>query len=371
MKNYTVRPMGINPAASVTITDSQIIYNTGIVGSEVKQASIDNASISFSTLVKGGELVVKEYGQEAFRVSGILNPKGFNEAFNIRKAVLAEKQRAPSPAATPEPQRTPIPTPQPHAQRDPSQVAHQRNLGPKFVTPTFGPLVIDVTHGINEYFFEGKKYHPAHRQVIIDRATDKISREIKSLASQAKHSFARTIARKKPTKGVSENTTSVAISSRLLNGITTPSDNKDIVHNAINRAYEDGIITNDFFDFPTKVVKFSAGFEIDFGHVSEMNYGAAYIPECELYVFLNGGHVTMATSDFDELVKHAKQEFEYGETVAKNIIKGQVFGTLTAAGILAIFGAVAAAFAEEQPVDIQNLPDADSEQVLYLDSLEY
>jgi hypothetical protein len=83
--NYTVRPMGADPRTSLTITDNEIIYRNGLIGSHEKRVSLQDARVSFSTLMKGGKITVREFGQEIFSVDGILNPKTFMAEFEARK----------------------------------------------------------------------------------------------------------------------------------------------------------------------------------------------------------------------------------------------------------------------------------------------
>ncbi|MFP4312843.1 MAG: hypothetical protein ACLFR0_00835 [Alphaproteobacteria bacterium] len=83
--DYIVRPMGADPRTSITITDAEIIYKNGLIGSSVKRVPLQDARVEYSSLIKGGELVVKDHGQEVFRVGGILSPGKFYEEFDRRK----------------------------------------------------------------------------------------------------------------------------------------------------------------------------------------------------------------------------------------------------------------------------------------------
>lgn len=95
--DYKVRPMGADPRTSLTITDDEIIYRNGLIGSHEKRVALQDARVSFSTLMKGGKITVREFGQEIFSVDGILNPKAFMTEFEGRKNGGAQASIAKSP----------------------------------------------------------------------------------------------------------------------------------------------------------------------------------------------------------------------------------------------------------------------------------
>lgn len=245
--DYKVRPMGADPRTSVTITDREIIYKNGLIGSNTKRLPLADARVEYSSLIRGGELVVKDHGSEVFRVGGIINPQAFYEEFDRRKNGLAsnvQQDNSPSPSL---------------------QTAFKASPS----TPD------NFQDGITEYEYGGRIYKKHERDQVIEMALYDIGQAMMQPYAHELGCWERVLDR--PPSNVEKRDAKVSVGEFSIErrGSDSPSKNRDQSIKNMYQNYEDGKTPYICMDYPTKEKVYGLG--------RSMAYGLSYVPECDMF----------------------------------------------------------------------------------------
>lgn len=316
--NYVVRPMGADPRTSVTITDSEIIYKNGLIGSSVKRVPLQDARVEYSSLVKGGELVVKDHGQEVFRVGGIVKPAAFYEEFDRRK----NQEKNPS-------------------VKDAPQQAKNEVESSEVVAKSL-PIVFD------KYYFEDQEFDDRDQAIMgFFHRMDEIAKFTKYKPNPWSEYFNNLlVATFIPSSAIEERNSHVSLLATDIENIG--GRNKDILGSL---AKENGYR----LEFPVReyVLKMDAGTAFSF----------AYIPEAELFA-VSYNHIDKKTGSFSCRDTLVTDSFDYSLNgmyrdveMRRKFINGAGITAGAVGLVTAAFFAASAAFGEELPTHDNHFED--------------